>query len=103
MTQCVFGMQHKMSAMPPAAVDLIGSLAMGTAVGRDAVADVAMEMPGACFEGKDHLNHRYHVKRALYLTAVAAHLRSCGYKRLTWVLMNEDARSVLAHVNFVCR
>ena len=75
---------------------------MGTAVGRDAVADVAMEMPSACFESKDHLNHRYHVKRALYLTAVAAHLRSYGFKRLTWVLVNDDARYKLADLYVQC-
>ena len=86
--------QRKWSALPPAGVYLIGSLATETAVGSDVIVDVAIEMPSACFEGKDHLNHRYHVKRALYLTAVVAHLKKRGFEQTSWVLVNHDARSV---------
>ena len=84
-----------MSVLPPASVSLVGSLPRDTAVGSDVVVDVAIEMPKRCFEGKDHLNHRYHVKRAVYLTAVAAHLKARGFKRLNWVVTNHDPRSVL--------
>ena len=58
------------------------------------VADVAIEMPRAFFERKDHLNDRFHVKRASYISAVAAHLESRGFKPLTWVVLNNDSRCV---------
>jgi U3 small nucleolar RNA-associated protein 22 len=80
---------------PPASISLVGSVAKGTALGPDVVADVAIEMPRAMFEGKDHLNDRFHVKRAIYISAVAAHLKSLGFKRLTWVVLNNDPRRVL--------
>ncbi len=85
-------LQRKWTAAPPTSVDLIGSFGTETAVGSGVVADVALEMPSGCFEGKDHLNHRYHVKRAAYLSVVAAHLKSRGIKRLSWVVVNHDAR-----------
>jgi len=37
------------------------------AAGGAAVVDVAVDMPGSCFDDKDYLNHRYHAKRLLYL------------------------------------
>ena len=85
-------LQRKWTAAPPASVHLIGSVATETAMASDVVADVAIEMPSTCFEGKDHLNHRYHVKRAAYLSLMAAHLKSRGIKRLSWVVVNHDAR-----------
>ena len=97
LTRCAraSALQRRMSLLPPASVSLVGSVARGTALAPDVVADVAIEMPAACFEGKDHINHRFHVKRAVYISAVAAHLKSRDFKRLTWVVLNHDPRSVL--------
>ncbi|EEC15910.1 nucleolar RNA-associated protein, putative [Ixodes scapularis] len=60
---------------PPRSVRLVGSHAFQGALGPDATADVALEMPQECFEKTDFLNRRYHVKRALFLSVLASHLR----------------------------
>jgi Nrap protein domain 1 len=46
-----------------------------------AAVDVTVELPAACFLQKDHLNHRSHAKRALYLCRIAdavAAARACN-------------------------
>jgi U3 small nucleolar RNA-associated protein 22 len=60
----------------PAATELVGSFALGVAVGGDLlsgsepVVDVAIQMPAACFQARDHLDHKYTDKRSLYLAHV---------------------------------
>ena len=86
-------LQRPLKVHPPLAVNLIGSLAFGTATAEDVIADVAMEMPRESFDEKDHLNHRYHVKRAVYLTSVAQFLeQQTGVKICGWGLINHDSR-----------
>lgn len=62
----------------PTRVFLGGSIPLNTCVHPSKVADVIMEMPKECFQGKDCLNHRYVRKRALYLAAVASRLIKAG-------------------------
>ena len=65
----------------PTAVVLCGSFVQGTTVSAGAVpgqapgVDVAVQMPRACFLAKDHLNHKYSDKRALYLGVMLRVLR----------------------------
>ena len=78
---------------PPKVVSLVGSLAYGTATTGTIVADMAVEMPRETFDEKDYLNHRYHVKRAVYLTCVAEYLeQQACIKVRGWDLMNNDSR-----------
>ena len=49
----------------PLKVGYVGRSALGLSCG--SVVDVAVDMPGSCFDDKDYLNHRYHAKRVLYL------------------------------------
>ncbi len=47
----------------------------------------------SCFHEKDYLNHRYHVKRALYLVVLEKHLCQCSaIKAVDWGSFLEDAR-----------
>jgi U3 small nucleolar RNA-associated protein 22 len=47
----------------------------------------------SCFHEKDYLNHRYHVKRALYLVVLEKHLCQCSaIKFVDWGSFLEDAR-----------
>ncbi|KAK7480029.1 hypothetical protein BaRGS_00028762 [Batillaria attramentaria] len=62
----------------PTRVFLSGSVTLSTCVHPSKAADLVMEMPKECFQGKDCLNHRYVRKRALYLATVAARLMKAG-------------------------
>ena len=54
---------------------------------------MAVEMPRACFDEKDHLNHRYFARRAQYLGELAAALRkSPSFRQLSWEFLGHDAR-----------
>lgn len=64
--------------LPPTSVSIIGSYASGVSLGPHLNVDVAIEMPSKCFQGSDHLNHRYHRKRALYLCQIVSHLKKSG-------------------------
>lgn len=78
---------------PPASVALVGGLACGTATTAAVIADVALQMPGRMFDEKDQLNHRYHVKRALFLACLAEYLeRQPDVKVQGWSLLNNDSR-----------
>jgi hypothetical protein len=46
----------------------LGRSALGLSCG--SVVDVAVDMPGSCFDDKDYLNNRYHAKRVLYLDSL---------------------------------
>ena len=58
----------------PSRVEVVGSFAIHAAVRPDCALDLAVEIPQDCFDDKDQLNHRYHAKRALYLSHVATAL-----------------------------
>ena len=51
----------------PLKVEFVGKSSYTTS---DKVVDVAVDMPGSCFDEKDYLNHRYHAKRVLYLDSL---------------------------------
>ncbi|CAH1797578.1 unnamed protein product [Owenia fusiformis] len=65
----------KFQFQKPKSVKVIGSYLLGTCTKPDYHVDLALEIPKECIQAKDHLNHRYLRKRALYLTCIAAHLR----------------------------
>lgn len=47
----------------------------------------------SCFHEKDYLNHRYHVKRALYLAVLKKRLAKCvSITSVKWGFFCEDAR-----------
>lgn len=47
----------------------------------------------SCFHEKDYLNHRYHVKRALYLAVLKKALANCAcISSIKWSTFCEDAR-----------
>ena len=52
----------------PLKVAFVGRSAMGLSSG--SIVDVAVDIPGSCFDDKDYLNHRYHAKRVLYLDSL---------------------------------
>jgi U3 small nucleolar RNA-associated protein 22 len=86
-------LQRPMLFAPPTSVSIVGSHATDTAIQGDDVVDVAVEMPASCFEHKDHLNHRYHAKRALYLAVLAQQLRKQPiYADQQWGIFNNDVR-----------
>ncbi|XP_033020116.1 nucleolar protein 6 [Lacerta agilis] len=60
--------------LPPAEVKVVGSYLLGTCIKPEVNVDVAVTMPKEIFQDKDHLNQRYHRKRALYLACLAQHL-----------------------------
>jgi hypothetical protein len=78
---------------PPTGVAIIGSSAQQSLAKPNLVIDVAVTIPKACFYEKDHLDCKYHGKRALWLTVVAAQLKKDAVlKQQEWVLLNNDAR-----------
>lgn len=64
----------ELSFQPPSQVAVVGSYATRAVARPDTIVDVAVEMPAGCFQPRDHLGHRYHAKRALYLTTLAQRL-----------------------------
>ncbi len=85
--------------MPPVKVAIAGGHATRSAIRAAQVVDVTVEMPVSCFEHKDHLNHRYHVKRALYLTVLSQQLaKHTAFADQQWACFNHDARCIsIAH------
>ena len=82
-----------MSFKAPSAVEVSGDFACRTLAAPEACLDVRLTMPGSCFLQKDHLNHQYHAKRAMYLAAVGAALREVpAFKRQHWQYENNDSR-----------
>ncbi|CAG9460237.1 unnamed protein product [Pedinophyceae sp. YPF-701] len=61
----------KLQFAPPTSVDVIGSYLPRTAVaGADCHVDVSLELPEAVLASKDHVSHKFHAKRAVYLGGV---------------------------------
>ena len=94
---CVVMMQKgKFKCRKPSRVCLLGSAAVG-AVGRcNPYAKVGIEIPEACFDEKDYLNHRYHGKRMMYLYCVLTHLKKnaalLNLKGIEWYNTARDPR-----------
>lgn len=61
--------------LPPRSMQTIGGFKTKTALKRTNYVDLAVQMPGECFEKKDIKNQRYHHKRALYLAQIAQLLK----------------------------
>ena len=90
---CTRLLQRPLRFHPPASVRLIGSWAAHTAAQPSVGVDVAVEMPRACFDEKDHLNHRYFARRAQYLGELAAVLRKTpAFRQVSWEFLGHDAR-----------
>ncbi|KAK9814240.1 hypothetical protein WJX72_002757 [[Myrmecia] bisecta] len=88
--------QPSMPVRAPARVEVVGSFRTHMVARPAAVVDVAIEIPKACFDNKDQLNHRYYAKRALYLAVVAEHLQKHAmFAAQTWELFNHDIRKPL--------
>lgn len=64
-------LKGKFSFFPPNQLKLIGSFALGTIMNSNTVIDIALEIPRRFWVKSDHLNYRYHLKRALYITYLA--------------------------------
>ena len=78
---------------PPGKVTTLGSAALQCLAKPDLVVDLALTIPKACLYDKDHLDCKYHGKRALWLAAVAAQLKKHAmFKQQEWTLLNNDAR-----------
>ena len=85
----------KITAEPPEAFEILGSLPRGMCEERSGVitVDVAVVIPDSVFTKKDFLSHRYAGKRALYLAALVKSLhrvKGAG-KALRYEWFNNDA------------
>lgn len=60
---------------PPKSIKIIGNYALKTAIRRETIVDIAIEMPAQLWHEQDYLNHKYHYKRALYLVFIAQSLQ----------------------------
>eukprot|EP00112_Aurelia_sp_Birch-Aquarium-sp1_P004342 Seg149.9 transcript_id=Seg149.9/GoldUCD/mRNA.D3Y31 product="Nucleolar protein 6" protein_id=Seg149.9/GoldUCD/D3Y31 len=58
----------------PSTIKVIGSYLLSTVTRPNHNVDLAVGLPEDCFQAKDHLNFRYHTKRAMYLTILASKL-----------------------------
>ena len=86
---------------PPIGVTITGSSAQQSLAKPNLVIDVAVAIPKACFYEKDHLDCKYHGKRTLWLTIVAAQLKKHAvFKQQEWVLLNNDARYAACCLQF---
>ncbi|XP_077202495.1 nucleolar protein 6 [Paroedura picta] len=72
--QVPFRVKGRFRFLPPVSVKVVGSYLLGTCIKPEVNVDVALTLPREIFQDKDHLNQRYHRKRALYLAHVASHL-----------------------------
>jgi U3 small nucleolar RNA-associated protein 22 len=57
----------------------VGSYASHAVARPETTVDIAVQLPLDLLAPKAHLNYRYHVARAVYLVAVARHLRDVSY------------------------
>ena len=88
--------QKPLNFSPPEAVAITGDHASETMALPEACVDVTLTLPSSCFYHKDHLNHRYHAKRALYLLHVAAALKKTAtFKQQRWEFLHNDPRSAV--------
>ncbi|CAG7831450.1 unnamed protein product [Allacma fusca] len=66
----------------PGDVSLVGSWSFNAAVMKVSAVDLIVEVPKECLHKSDLLNHKYHIKRALYLAYLAQKLTECEYDEL---------------------
>ncbi|KAG2496823.1 hypothetical protein HYH03_005229 [Edaphochlamys debaryana] len=71
--------EDSLTIKPPSAVTVVGSYAFRGLAQPGATVDVAVQLPTDFLAPKAHLNHRYAARRAVYLLAVAGHLRDVSY------------------------
>ncbi|EFJ46213.1 hypothetical protein VOLCADRAFT_105649 [Volvox carteri f. nagariensis] len=71
--------KDSLTVKPPSAVTVVGSYAAKAVARPETTVDIAVQLPADLLAPKAHLNHRYHVIRAVYLMAVARHLRDVSY------------------------
>ena len=89
-------LQRPLRLCPPDRVYPVGSWAARTMARPGSVVDIALEIPKACFDEKDHLNGRYFARRTQWLAEVAGALRKkAAFKRLSWDFLQHDIRPVL--------
>ncbi|KAK3588803.1 hypothetical protein CHS0354_012016 [Potamilus streckersoni] len=74
LNQNPWDVKGKFHFLPPKEATIIGSFTSDTCVKPDVHLDMMVVIPKECIQAKDHLNHRYARKRALYLTVLAKHL-----------------------------
>ncbi|XP_054710530.1 nucleolar protein 6-like [Uloborus diversus] len=67
--------------VPPTSVKRIGSYLLDSICSPNPVIDIAVEIPKACWQKLDFLNHRYLRKRAFYLACIADALTSSNLVR----------------------
>lgn len=78
--KCPFKAENKDSKqtfkyMKPNKISAVGSWSLGLA-SKGSKIDLLVEIPREFWERDDHLNYRYHYKRALYLSYLAGHLKT---------------------------
>jgi U3 small nucleolar RNA-associated protein 22 len=109
-----FATSREFTFKPPQQVEIIGSFAIDGASLPAPCLDLAVVMPSSCFDDKDQLNHRYHAKRALYLSHVATALQSkkvakqlglnttttSTVPQLEWVPFRDDPRRPVLVLHF---
>lgn len=84
---------------PVTSVTLVGSAALKCAAKPHVIADVAVEMPSACFHAKDFLDGRYMYRRAVYLDILGKALLGSEEKmfrkgKVQWSYLHGDPRWV---------
>lgn len=85
---------QKLKWEPPVTVQVRGSWALDTQIEKVSQVDLFLEMPQDYLMKSDNLNHKYHVKRAIYLGYVAKQLVERGGEEdavnVTFTLANGD-------------
>ncbi|KAG1341877.1 putative Nrap protein, expressed [Cocos nucifera] len=83
----------------PEHVQVGGSHSIRSIAKPDVNIDLLIRMPKECFHEKDHLNHRYHAKRFLYLRVVEKSLKSCPVvRKIGWSTFQNEARKPVLFV-----
>lgn len=76
---------------------MVGSFALEILAKPHTTLDVTVTIPKACFYEKDFQNHKYHVKKAMWLSATAVKLKKHAmFEQLSWALVNNNPRSASA-------
>lgn len=79
----------------PDAIEVGGDFATKTLAAPDASLDIWLTIPATCFLHKDHLNHQYHIRRALYLAGIALELNKLAiFRTQHWEFHQQNPRSI---------
>ncbi|ESQ53434.1 hypothetical protein EUTSA_v10024292mg [Eutrema salsugineum] len=77
----------------PNGFTVCGSYSIRSMAKPDASVDLLLHLPKECFYEKDYMNHRYHVKRCLYLCVIRKHLlSSSSFEKVEWSTLQNEAR-----------